>query len=205
MKTRRRSLGVLVAWVSLVLLPGRVVACACCVEPGYYGIGFFKPSAYELGVMRRVRFGGTAHLYVGPAGLEAHAQGLANPTESYAVSGSLAGNVWRLGFRHGNSSGTLSLPLPPTVWSHKADIHDGQPGAGGGPLLYKEWRFEGQAQGTGVFRAGIGAPTGYLLVLQGRGNACDSAEDFRHWNLTISGKNADYRFHGQLAKPASPE
>lgn len=201
MKTRRRPLFLLAVLVGLILLPSRVLACACCSNPGDYHIGFDKPSAYEVSLMQQVRFGGTARLYLTEADMEESAKGLANPAESYSLNGSLVGNAWRLEFRDGNKSGTLSLPLPPKVLSYTADIRDGQTSGGGGPLLYKEWRFEGQVQGTGFFRDGIVAPTKYFLVLQGRGNGCQSAEDFRHWRLKITGKKADYAFYGELADP----
>jgi hypothetical protein len=95
----------------------------------------------------------------------------------------------------------LDLPLPARLLSYQADIRDGQMSGAGGPLLYKEWRFEGQVKGTGFFQAGITAPTKYFLVLQGRGNACDMAEDFTHWRVAITGKKARYAFYGELAKP----
>jgi hypothetical protein len=38
-------------------------------------------------------------------------------------------------------------------------------------------------------------------VLQGRGNSCDGAEDFTHWQLKIAGKKADYAFYGELGAP----
>lgn len=201
MKTRRQFLLLSVALVSLLSLPGRVRACACCSNTGDYRIGFGRPSEYELSLMQQVRFGGTAHLYLTEADMEDSAKGLAHRAESYSLSGSLVGNVWRLEFRDGNNSGTLSLPLPAKVLSYTADIRDGRTSGGGGPLLYKEWRFEGLAQGTGFFRAGIVAPTKYFLVLQGRGNGCQSAEDFSHWRLNITGKKADYAFYGELANP----
>jgi hypothetical protein len=68
-------------------------------------------------------------------------------------------------------------------------------------VLYKEWRFEGEVNGTGFFKAGITARTKYFLVLQGRGNSCDAAEDFTHWQLKITGKKADYAFYGELSAP----
>ncbi|PWT83255.1 MAG: hypothetical protein C5B44_00905, partial [Acidobacteria bacterium] len=82
-------------------------------------------------------------------------------------------------------------------------IHDGKVNGGGGPLLYKEWRFEGLVNGTGFFQPGIIAPTKYFLVLQGRGNGCDNAEDFTHWRLEITGKKAGYALYGELGKPAA--
>jgi hypothetical protein len=185
----------------LLLLPGRAWACACCSNAGDYYTSFAAPSAYELSLMGEMRFGGTANLYLTEADMEESARGLAHRAESYSLKGSLVGRVWRLTFSEGGKSGTLDLPLPARMSSHTADIHDGQTSGGGGPLLYKEWRFEGQARGTGFFRAGIVAPTRYFLVLQGRGNGCQSAEDFTHWRLKINGRKADYAFYGTLAKP----
>lgn len=201
MKTRRRLLFLLVVLVSLLSLPSRVRACACCSNPGDYHIDFGRPGEYEFSLMQQVRFGGTAHLYLTEADLKESAKGLEHRAESYSLSGALVGNAWKLEFREGNKSGTLSLPLPTKVLSYTADIHDGRTSDGGGPLLYKEWRFEGQVHGTGFFRTGIIAPTKYFLVLQGRGNGCRNAEDFSHWRLKITGKKADYAFYGELAKP----
>lgn len=201
MKGRRVTLFSLAVLAGLLSLPVRAWACACCSNEGDYYVSSGRPSEYELSLVRQVRFGQTAHLYQTEADLEEMAKGLAQPAESYALGGSLVGGIWKLTFRDGNRTGTLSLPLPARMTSYTADIHDGQQSPGGGPLLYKEWRFEGQVSGTGLFRAGIIAPTKYLLVLQGRGNGCQSAEDFKHWRLRISGRKAEYAFYGELANP----
>jgi hypothetical protein len=148
-----------------------------------------------------MRFGLTANLFQTEGGDDEGAAGFALHSEKYALNGSLDGNVWRLVFRDGDKSGTLNLPLPSKVLSFAADIHDGQTSGGGGPLLYKEWRFEGEANGTGIFQAGIVPPTKYFLVLQGRGNACNNAEDFKHWRLEITGKKANFAFYGELGEP----
>ena len=55
--------------------------------------------------------------------------------------------------RAGTNSRVLELLLPAKMWQHSADIHDGKLSPGG-PLLYKEWRFEGNVTGTGVFKVG---------------------------------------------------
>lgn len=201
MRVRRRALFLLSVSAVLLLLPVRAWACACCSNEGAYYVSSGRPSEYELSIVRQVRFGRTAHLYTTEADLEETAKGLASPAESYALGGSLVGGVWKLAFRDGNQTGTLSLPLPARMTSYTADIHDGQTSPGGGPLLYKEWRFEGQVSGTGFFRAGIVGPTKYLLVLQGRGNGCQDAGDFKHWRLQISGRKAGYAFYGELADP----
>ena len=189
-------------WVSLLLLPSRVWACACCAHPGEYQINFVKPDEFKLSVMKRIRFGTKAELWTGEADPEVAAEGLAHPADSYSLTGSLVGNVWKLTFRNGDESGTLDLPLPAKMLRFAADIHDGRTKPGyPEPVLYKEWRFEGEVNGTGFFKAGIVARTKYFLVLQGRGNSCDNAEDFTHWRLKITGNKADYAFYGELSAP----
>jgi len=186
----------------LLLLPSRVWACACCAHPGEYRIEFVKPDEFKLGEMKRMLFGTKADLWTGEAEAEDAAKGLTHPADSYSLSGSLVGNVWKLTFRNGDESGTLNLPLPAKMVRFAADIHGelAKPGYPE-PLLYKEWRFEGEVHGTGVFKDGITAGTKYVLVFQGRGNSCDGAEDFKHWQLKITGKNADYSFYGELGAP----
>jgi hypothetical protein len=80
----------------LLLLPSRVWACACCAHPGEYQINFVKPDAYKLSVMERMRFGTTAYLFTGEAEPDDAAKGLAHPADTYSLSGSLVGNVWKL-------------------------------------------------------------------------------------------------------------
>ena len=202
MKVRARHLFSMAMSVSLLLLPIRVWACACCAYPGEYQIGFEKPNAYILSLMKRMRLGTMADRFVSDAEPDEGPIGLAHPVESYSLSGSLVGNVWKPTFRNGDESGTLDLPLPAKMLRYAADIHDGRTKPGyPEPVLYKEWRFEGEVNGTGVFKAGITPRTKYVLVFQGRGNSCDGAEDFTHWQLKITGKKADYSFYGELGAP----
>ena len=167
---------------------------------------FVKPDEFKLGEMKRMLFGTKADLWTGEAQAEDAAKGLAHPVDTYSLSGSLVGNVWKLTFRNGDESGTINLPLPAKMLRYAADIHDGRTKPGyPEPVLYKEWRFEGEVKGTGFFKAGIVARTKYFLVFQGRGNSCDKAEDFTHWRLNITGKKADYTFHGELSAPVRDE
>jgi hypothetical protein len=202
MKVRTMHLFSVAMGVTLLLLPSRVWACACCAHPGEYQIDFVKPDEFKLSVIERMRFGTTAYLFTGEAEPDDAAKGLVHPADTYSLSGSLVGNVWKLTFRNGDESGTLNLPLPAKMLRFAADIHGelAKPGYPE-PLLYKEWRFEGGVNGTGFFKAGITAGTKYVLVFQGRGNSCDVAENFSHWQLKITGKKADYSFYGQLGAP----
>ena len=65
-----------------------------------------------------------------------------------------------------------------------------------GAILYKEWRLSGDVKGTGLFERGLTDGGKFKLILQGRGNACDNASDFKHWVLQIEGPQADYAFYG---------
>lgn len=186
--------------MSLLLLPIQTLACACCANNGAYHINFRSPEEYELSEMKRMRFG-SALLYETEAGIEEDAIGIDKPKSRYALNGSLAGSTWKLNFGSGATTGMLELPLPEKMLKFAADIHDGKLSGGGGPLLYKEWRFEGQANGSGIFKPGMSGQVKYFFVLQGRGNGCDNAEDFNYWRLEIRGEKAKYAFHGRMGRP----
>jgi hypothetical protein len=188
------------AIAGLLLSPLTALACACCSNPGHYHSGIVDLDDHPLSELQRLRFARTAFLFATEAGIEEDSVGIDQPKSSYSLQGAFVGNVWRLTFRSGANTGTLELPLPNKMWSHSADIHDGKVSAGGGPLLYKEWRLEGDIKGSGFFKSGMAAAAKYVLVLQGRGNGCDSAEDFGHWRLQVRGEKADYAFYGKLAR-----
>jgi hypothetical protein len=192
----RRSSSLLASLI-ILFLPLQVWACACCSDPGAYRISFHEPSEYELSLLQEIRFSKTAHIYETDADIEEDALGLGSLPGLYSASGMLTSKVWKLALRNGTKSGTLSLPLPDKMLTYLADIRDGKISAGGGPLLYKEWRFEGELTGTGLFKG----PNKYFLVLQGRGNMCDNSGDFKNWRLEMSGAGSRYAFYGSLAKP----
>ena len=73
----------------------------------------------------------------------------------------------------------------------------GKPGFEGGVIGFTAGK---PAAGFGA-GTGTAAPPRYSLVLQGRGNGCQSAEDFTHWRLKVTGRKADYAFYGELADP----
>jgi hypothetical protein len=184
----------------LILAPDQAMACACCAEPGEYRISFAKPTDYEISVLERLEFGGMARLYTTVAGLEEDAKGLSDPSETYFLTGSLVGKVWKLSFRDGKKNGTLTLSLPAKMLSYRADLHTTPPDVE--PTLYKEWRFEGRVDGTGIFRSATTGPTKYFLVFQGNGNNCYSEADFSHWRLEIRGKMAHFAFYGEFKSEA---
>ena len=186
-------------------------ACACCAEPGTYSIWTGKPEGYKLDVVGDIKFDKESFLYTTEAGFEA-IKGLGELKKDFEspdwvasagtfdFTASYAAKTWKLNFKtKSGKTGTLDLPLPAQMLTFKVDIHDGRNGGGGGPLLYKEFRFKGNVRsGNGFFQKGIVNPTSYFLVFKGRGNGCDNSEDFTHWYLEIRGKNAQYEFFGKL-------
>ena len=185
----------------LLLAPIAVFACACCSNEGEYFKSTTRIRDYQLELIKQMRFGNQAYLFITERDLEEGARGIADPKLEYALSDSLAGKIWRLLFKDNSRSGTLSLTLPLQMESFSVDLQNGEKSDGGGPLLYKEWRLKGLVTGTGFFKNGIIGPTRYDLIFQGRGNGCDNAEDFKSWRLEITGKKAQYAFYGKLGKP----
>lgn len=194
-----------------MIAPSNALACACCAEPGTYSIWTGKAGEYQLGLLGEMEFDKAAALYMTAAGFD-NIKGLSElekdfESESWTASpgefdltNTFAAKTWKFSFKTPTGKvGTLTLPMPVQMLQFKVDIHD-EEDRPNGPLLYKEWRFKGiVSSGTGIFKSSIIRPTTYFLVLQGRGNGCDNAEDFTHWHLEINGKRADYEFFGKLS------
>ena len=197
----------LLVMAAIFLAPLNLLACACCSEDGMYSIWTGKPDSYTVELLEEMDFAVEADLYFLSEGIGdlPGLEGLTKGSEEdglgrFNIADTFALKTWKLDFKAANGkTGALSLPIPASMVSYKVDIHDGKRSGGGGPLLYKEWRFKGNvASGTGFFRSGITVPTTYFLVLQGRGNGCDNTEDFTHWRLEIENKKANYSFFGKL-------
>jgi hypothetical protein len=176
-------------------------ACACCSDEGTHIQANAALSGYLLEQIKSIQFASFARPFLvdGPDP-EEQLKGLNGISESYLLSAAAEAKQWHLKFgtKEGNS-GELILPLPSKIAKFAVDIHNGETNAAGEPLLYKEWRLEGAAAGNGMFKESFAAPARYTLIFQGRGNRCDSGDDFTHWRLEISGKKAAYSFFGELA------
>jgi hypothetical protein len=203
---------IFLALACLASFANDALACACCSESGEYRIWTGKPDKYNVDLLAEMKFDQAAYLFMTEAGfdmikgLDSIAKAyesdswVASP-EYFSLINAFGAKTWKFNFKtKDGKTGALSLPMPSQMVQFKADIHDGKTAGGGGPLLYKEWRFKGNVQsGSGFFQAGIANPTSYFLVLQGRGNSCDNAEDFTSWRLEIDGKKAKYAFFGKLS------
>lgn len=209
---------VLAAFVALIAAPVSFASafCACCAEPGMYSESTSKVEDYDLEVVKGFEFGKKTNIYMTEAdfeiirGLDPLRKDFDNWTEGLEIfdfANAFSNRRWTFDFKSKTGkTGRLVLPMPLRVEKFKIDPRDGRGSGGGGPLLYKEFRFRGPVGGgTGFFRSGIGPRTSYFLVFQGRGNGCDNTEDFAHWRLEINGPKAQYAFFGELASgPSEP-
>lgn len=199
MRRSYRRLCVLVVLVVcgmlLALPPRRAEACACCATAGDWYLNRQKVSSVELAELDNLRLGPTASLSLSEAGFET-VRGINDPSdEPYKLALTRARRNWTLHFTDaGGKSGTLSFSLPTTFTNFGTDLQESPPGSAG-PILYKEWRFEGPVTGTGIFKA-TKRGTKFRLVLQGRGNACPSASDFKNWNLQVYTVDQLFAFYG---------
>lgn len=219
----KRLLTLAFTFICLVSLSSNAFACACCATPGEYSIWTGKVDTHYLNILNEIKFDETATLFLTEAdfavikGLdelekESASDAWIDSRNEFDLVNTFTGKTWTFNLKSKTGkAGVLTLPLPTQMLTFKVDIHDDDPDRPNGPMLYKELRFKGNISGgTGIFRAGIIKPTTYFLVFQGRGNGCDNASDFTHWRLEISGRKAEYAFHGELSSgidqlPEEPE
>ncbi len=183
-----------------------VLACACCAERGTYEVSTGKMAKYELELLKEMKFGPAADLYLTAASYD-DIKGLPDVVKEFETTASsefslidaFNGSSWTLNFMTGGErKGSLVIPKPATMTSRRIDIPDNT-SESPNVVLYKEWTFTGTlTSGTGFFRSGILRPTKYTLIFQGHGNNCDNAEDFTNWRLAVKGPKADYAFFGKM-------
>ena len=173
--------------------------CACCAERGHYSIWTKKPDQYALDELKKIKFG-SAQLYT-DAGYPETIKGIAPLGDNYTATGTLSGNLWKFIFKDDKAkTGTLNLTKPISMVEYMVDQTPPAGESAGEPVLYKEWRFKyNVGSGNGVFQSGIAPKTEYFFVLQGKGNACTSADQFESWRLEITGAKARYAFFGKVS------
>jgi len=191
----------------VLALSSSALACACCVDPGYYEISTSKPDDYILAQLEDIKFDTATSLYMSEAGWDG-LRGLDDLVKDEEAGKSIDMNIveaflhktWKLTIKTASGrEGTLVLPMPVSMVKFKVDLHDNEPGTETG--LYKEFRFKGRVGiSTGFLKRGIVRPTTYFLVFQGRGNGCDSSADFDHWRLELDGPKAQYAFYGKVVQ-----
>jgi hypothetical protein len=179
------------------LSPSSTNAATCDTHEGQRTAGIEKLDQTRQKELGRLRFSPNANLYVG-AGNASSVQGIANPSTSYAVVVTQQDDNLQFAF-HDKSGhyGTLTLLKPDSIFIFEVDPRD--PQHGHAPVkLYKEWRVTASVDAKGIF-SDSAAPTEQLtLIVQGRGNGCTTADDFKAWTLVMQGPTANYQFFGQL-------
>jgi hypothetical protein len=166
---------------SVILLgASNAYACACCGTTATWSERAAPLQKFERDELGRLRFAPTARAVPTNEGRN----------RSYRVTGSLTGSAWRIRL---SGLPALTFRAPARATTFVTDLRDGKVGGGGGPLLYKELRFEGAATGPA---------THYRLILQGRGNNCLNAADFTHWRLELTGEKKQLAVFGDFRKVA---
>ena len=175
-------------------------SCACCADSGEWYERTGMMQRYEMDELRNIKLGSVGKLYMTEAGPEGM-KGLPLDYASFNLLSNFfnAGRTTTLTFKgERGETGSLVLSLPRTATFFGADMYDHEEGSAG-PILYKEWRFQGAVSGSGFFKKGIARRTKFRLILQGRGNNCLSSSDFKNWRLEITGPRASYAFYGSLS------
>jgi hypothetical protein len=193
------AVAMLVIWPAKARVDSAVVqppVCACCAEEGEWYERTDRVRSDQLVELNRMRFSPTANTYLGPSDSDDY-----EFATNYSLTQTRAGRRWLFKFSDDKGkTGTLSFTIPATLESFGVDLHDKEIG-GLGPTLYKEMRFTGAAQVTGILKQGIAGVARFRLILQGRGNNCTQAEDFKNWTLQITGARASHKFYGSFKEP----
>jgi hypothetical protein len=197
-----RLLAVIVILAVVSWQTDRALACACCSDPGTRREAVEKVKDYHRDQIHGLEFDPNAELYMTDAG-EGEVKGISAIANTYRLTVTLDDKQWRFTFRtEDGKTGVLTLPIPAKLGVFQVDPRDGRKSAGGGPLLYKEWRWEGVPKAEGIFQKGAQR---YSLVFQGHGNRCDNGSDFSHWRLEVTGKNVSYALFGAFAREWAKE
>ena len=183
-----------------ILCPAsRALACACCSDPGTRVESVVKVTEFHRNQLLGMEFAPDAELFLTEAG-EDSVKGIAVIAEKYQLTVKQDEKQWRFTFRADDGkTGTLTMPIPAKVGTFVVDPRDGRKSAGGGPLLYKEWRWEGEPIADGIFHKNARR---FSLVFQGHGNRCDGGDDFSHWRLEVTGKDVRFALMGTFVRPS---
>jgi hypothetical protein len=196
---RLRVLAISALASGALVLAGQAQACACCADGGEHSERTESIARFELGELVRLQFGAVALLRTTPA-FPDDVRGISPIATTYRLSQLRHDRTWMLTFKDRNGNvGKLVFAVPLRARRLSVDPQDGRKGGAGGPLLYKEWQLEGRLTGTGIFSSS-GVPH-FRLILQGRGNNCVNARDFRSWILQVKGPSSAFTLYGAFRRP----
>ena len=179
--------------------------CACCAEPGFRSISKQRVDASTLALLGEMKFVEASELYL-DAGEFEPIRGLpelkadydAQKSIDFSLVESFLARTWAFNFSTAaGRRGTVTLPAPRQMSKMMIDTRMASSPSATDVVLYKEMTFDGRiASSTGIFRRAQGAA--YKLVLQGQGNVCDNASDYKYWRLDVNGSSASYELMGTM-------
>ena len=183
------------------LFAGNGNACACCANPGDRYVSSKNIDAHERDILNSFKFSVTAHVS-GEQDPE-DIRGVTLKSHELTVQVERTPKLWTFSLNDGaGNSGRLFFSLPSRIRLFQVDTHSsfGRKSAGGGPLLYKEWKLITKARGTGMLAGSVGGRQRAALIFHGRGNQCRNPEDFTAWTLVLYGPKAEVTVFGKLMK-----
>lgn len=172
-------------------------ACACCSEIGQRLEHTGPMDSYVREEWSSVRFAPSARLFSDP-GFPDTVEGVMAPSDrDYRLKMLRTPRSLMIALTDAAGRvGTIEMQVPRELARFEVDPREpGVTDQGLGPVLYKEWRTQGQAKLTGTF-ALRGHAAHAELILQGRGRSCTSASDFDSWTLVLRGKGIRFTFLG---------
>ncbi|HLO84679.1 MAG TPA: hypothetical protein VK203_06650 [Nostocaceae cyanobacterium] len=194
LKLKVTSCLMLSALTMSLIFPAKVYACACCADAGTREERTDKLNSYDVQIINSLKFATSAKIRQTPRGENV---GVTSNSTNYNLTITKSQGRWNLNFKDAKGkTGTLTFTLPANGVYFKNDSRESRQGQP--VILYKEIRLEGKVSGNGIFAKGITPDTKLRLVLQGKGNNCNSAEDFKTWNLQVLGSRANYSFYGNF-------
>ncbi len=174
-------------------------ACACCSNEAQRNITTEPLDAYAKGLLEEVRYAEAAHLYTGEA--DVGDAGITANGSDFRLALTMRASAWVFAFTEDGGSGTLTLEPPSAVTKFMIDPREAaEPASGTGPALYKEWRLEAAAKGSGMFASAMPGNGKATLILHGRGNSCTDASQFNAWTLAVEGAKGSFTLYGDLTR-----
>ena len=184
---------------SLLVSATPALSCACCAEPGERSLYTSSIDDWILEDLGRLRPASTAHLFLTACGFEC-VSGITNLQDTYTIDPDETLMPLQIGFTDGaNGKGAITLQLPFEFEQFSVDVAPDPTVST--PTLFKEWRLQVTATGSGMFSGGLSTDTPAHLIFQGEGNACGQPEDFTHWRLDVKGPSAEFTLFGELDPP----
>jgi hypothetical protein len=193
--------GLASALVTFWIATDTALACACCTNRAERTVAVETLSAYWLDKIGQMTFAEAAFVAESAADHPAEIQDFGT-TLRLAVTQTRTEIVFAFRGDAGRTS-DVTLAIPDTISIFEVDPRGGEPDAGLGPALYKEWQLTGMAKATGVLRTLV--ETGdrkATLIVHGRGRGCTDVSEFTDWTLMLQGPAGKLTLYGALTSAA---